>query len=133
MADLIDELQKEHAAVTALLAEIKQLGVASPQARDKLMLAEKGLLGHLRKEDERLYPVLHDAAARDPKLARTLEVFAAEMQEVSKTALGFIAKYRAGGDAMEFAKDFGRLSFALSTRLKREESILYVAYRQHAA
>jgi hypothetical protein len=133
MGDLIDELRKEHASIVALLNEVKQLGVASQGARHKLALAEKGLLGHLRKEDERLYPVLQGAAADDPKLARTLEVFATEMQEVSKAALGFTAKYRDGGDAMEFAKDFGRLSFALSTRIKREESILYVAYRQHAA
>ncbi len=133
MADIVDELQKEHAAIVAILAEIKQMGIGSQEAQHKFILAEKGLLGHLRKEDEHLYPALRKAAASDPKLQSTLEVFAREMEEVSRTALAFLAKYRDGGDLMEFARDFGRLSFALSSRIKREETILYKEYRRIAA
>ncbi len=128
MSDLVAELKKEHAAIVAILGEIKAKGIGSKEAQHKLQLAKNGLLGHLRKEDERLYPALRKAAQTDDKVRQMLDSFAAEMAEVSKAALAFFEKYQSGGDGIEFARDFGRLVGTLASRIRNEESILYAAY-----
>ncbi len=130
MGDLVAELKKEHAALIAILGEVKAKGVGSKEGQQKLDLAKKGLLGHLRKEDERLYPALQKAAQGDEKIKRMLDGFAAEMAEVSKAALAFFEKYATGGDGIEFARDFGRLSGALSARIRKEETVLYAEYQR---
>lgn len=61
-------------------------------------------------------------------LKRTLDLFAREMETISKEALHFLDKYLSGGSGLEFARDFGRLYMNLSQRIGKEESILYPEY-----
>jgi len=128
VSELIEELRKEHAVIAEALAKVNKLGITSEKGQMVLLAAKNGLLAHLEKEDEQLYPVLHSAAEHDADLKRILDLFAKDMDKISKAALEFFEKYATGGSGIEFAKDFGGLLAALSIRIGREESILYRKY-----
>jgi Hemerythrin HHE cation binding domain len=130
MGDLVAELKKEHAALAALLGEIKARGFGSPEVARKLLLVRHGLSGHLRKEDEQLYPVLRRAAERDERLRHLVDVFAREMTEVARTAHDFFTKYAEGGDGAAFMREFGRVAALLAARIRNEEALLYAAYEK---
>ena len=128
MSKLIEELGKEHSVIAEALNKVKSLGFTSEEGQNTLLAAKDGLLAHIKKEDEQLYPVLDNAAESDANLRRTLDTFAEDMNEISKAAYEFFDKYSTGGSGIEFAKDFGRLSATLSQRIRREERILYQTY-----
>ncbi len=128
MPDLVTELKKEHEFIAETLNEIKDLGIISDEGQKTLQAVKNGLLEHLKKEDMRLYPVLNRAAESDVALQRTLDVFAKDMKDITESALEFFGKYAEGGFDFEFAQDFGRLCAALSSRISKEENILYKKY-----
>lgn len=128
MSMLIERLKREHGAMVEALNKIKELGVGSKEGQDKLRSTKIGLLAHLKAEDGQLYPVLNQAAKNDQSLRRTVEMFARDMEVVSKEALNFFDKYARGGSGLEFAKDFGRLYSLLAQRISKEEKSLYPAY-----
>lgn len=131
MAMLIEDLKKEHAEIAGLLKEVKMLGVGSREGKAKLLLAKEGLLSHLKKEDEQLYPVLKKEAEKSPELKRTLEIFANEMDSISEVVLNFFEKYSGSAPSgIGFAKDLGGIFVGLETRIRREENILYREYEK---
>jgi len=130
VSKLIDELREEHTIITTTLNKVEKIGSFSKKGQDVLLLAKSALLSHLKKEDEQLYPVLHESAKKDTALKRTLDMFAKDMEEISKSVLEFFDKYSEGGSGMEFAKDYGRFFAALSSRIRREEDILYAKYNE---
>ena len=130
MSKLIDELKEEHTTITTTLNKVEKIGAFSKKGQDVLLSAKSALLSHLKKEDEQLYPVLHESAKKDTALKRTLDMFAKDMEEISKSVLEFFDKYSEGGSGMEFAKDYGRFFAALSSRIRREEDILYAKYNE---
>ncbi len=125
MGALVTELKDEHRKIAEALAEVQEKGIGSKEGQAKLLSAKEGLLSHLKKEDERLYPPLKKAAEKDERLKGLLEMFAKDMQDVSKGAMDFFGKYAKGGSGLEFAKDFGHLSAVLTSRIRKEETILY--------
>ncbi len=125
MSDLVDSLKKEHNILVEALDSMMKLGVTTKEGQEKLYSAKEALLAHLSLEDKELYPVLRRAAESDDSVRSTLDIFAKDMEEISKTALSFFAKYAQGGDSLEFAKELGRLLAALRNRIGREEDILY--------
>ncbi len=130
MSALIEQLQEEHNVLVSILEEVVKLGISSQAGQDKLQSAKAGLLAHLAKEDEHLYPVLVGAADQDEALKRTLDRFATDMDTISKVALDFFDKYANGGSGIEYAKDYGQLKAALSNRIRNEESVLYKEYEK---
>lgn len=128
MSDLIDKLKKEHNILVEALDSMTRLGVTSKEGQEKLYSAKEALLAHLNLEDKELYPVLRKAAESDDSVRSTLDIFAKDMEEISKTALSFFSKYSQGGDSLEFAKELGRLIGALKNRIGREEDILYAQF-----
>ncbi|MGX5175370.1 hemerythrin domain-containing protein [Aliikangiella sp. IMCC44653] len=130
MSRLVEELKQEHKAIVHNLNQIKALGVTSEEGQKKLALAKAGLLAHLRKEDEKLYPKMKIEAAANPELKRTLDLFGKDMDKVSSAALAFFDKYAGGGSGLEFAKDFGLLIATLTQRIHKEENVLYEKYNQ---
>ncbi len=111
-----------------LLNQINSLGIYSEEGKLKLRESERILLMHLKKEDLEFYPILKIAAETNAELKRTLDVFAKDMDSISKSALDFFNKYKTGGSGIEFARDFGRLFSVLQMRIGREERILYPEY-----
>ncbi len=128
MSKLVEELKKEHATIAETLNKVNVLGISSEEGQNTLLSAKSGLLAHLKKEDEYLYPILNKAAESDANLKRTLEMFAKDMEAISKAALEFFKKYSGGGSGLEFAKGFGRLFATLSQRIHREENVIYKKY-----
>ncbi|MBI5626215.1 MAG: hemerythrin domain-containing protein [Nitrosomonadales bacterium] len=128
MSQLIIELKKEHEVIANILGEASKLGITSKEGQMKLMDAKKGLLAHLKKEDDQLYPVLKKAAQNDQNLGRTLDFYAKDMEGISKAAVAFFNKYAQGGSGMEFAKDIGGLFSTLKSRIRKEEDVLYKEY-----
>ncbi len=92
------------------------------------------LLAHLKKEDDQLYGVLQAKARDDANLARTLNAFASDMQEISRFAHGFFAKLSDHHVPCEdMVRDFGTLVGLLGNRVRREEIVLYPAYDRAVA
>jgi len=125
MSKLVNELKAEHVVLVNVLGEIKTMGVSSNEGRAKLMAAKDGLLAHLGKEDQMLYPVLKDKAKTDAGVKTMLDTFAKDMDGIATAAMAFFNKYEQGGSDIEFAKDFGALYGALGNRIRKEEAILY--------
>lgn len=128
MSKLVDELKNDHSVLSETLKKIKSLGISSADGQEMLLAAKSGLLTHLKKEDEQLYPVLYNAAKSDANLKQTLDFFAKDMDVISKTAFGFFDKYSEGGSGLEFAEDCGQLFATFSQRLRKEEDIIYAEY-----
>ena len=128
MSVLTNELKSEHQGLVSTLNEVKALGISSQEGITKLLAAKNGLLAHLSKEDQKLYPVLNKEAEGNSTLKTKLDMFAKDMDGISKAALDFFAKYQSGGEGLEFAKDFGGLVAVLGQRIQREESILYAEF-----
>lgn len=97
---------------------------------DGLKSVREMLLAHLRKEDAELYPVLRKAADKDANIKETLELFAKDMDEISKAAMAFFAKYTSEGEGTAFAREFGSLYATMQGRIRREENNLYKVYEK---
>jgi iron-sulfur cluster repair protein YtfE (RIC family) len=130
MSPLITELKRQHVAILEVLDAVNTLGIASARGQEKIMAAKTLLLAHLAKEDETLYPVLRKGTETDGELRRYLEILSKDMARISESALGFFQKYAASDHGAEFARDFGSLSARLSSRIRKEEAILYPAYER---
>lgn len=125
MSKLVEELKREHSVIADILNEVSKLGISTVDGQKKLLDAKTGLLAHLKKEDEQLYPVLRKAAEKDTALQQTLDIFAKDMAGISTAAVGFFGKYANGGSGLEFARDIGGLFTTLKSRIRKEEDILY--------
>lgn len=128
MTALIAELKKEHSKIVAALNEVKKLGIRSKEGQAKLQSVQESLLAHLRKEDEQLYPALKKGAEQNKDLKNTLDLFAIDMENVSKVALEFYDKYSEGTLDEEFAREFEKLFEAINSRIRHEEEVLYDEY-----
>ncbi len=125
MSALIDEFKKDHSEIIDTLKEIKELGVLSEEGQAKLISAKESLLEHLKKEDERLYPVLRKEAEHNEKLKELLDVFAVDMENVSKVVMEFFDKYSEEVVDSAVTGAFEELFAAFRNRIRNEEDILY--------
>ncbi len=125
MSALIDEFKKEHSEIIDTLKEIKELGVLSEEGQAKLISAKESLLEHLKKEDELLYPVLRKEAEHNEKLKELLDVFAKDMENVSRVVMDFFDKYSEDVIDSAVTDEFEHLFAAFRNRIRHEEDILY--------
>ncbi len=130
MSKLIDELKKEHSLILDTLFKVNVLDVISKEGQDKLFETKSVLLAHLKKEDEKLYPVLRKAAEKDENLKRTLDIYANDMEGISTSAREFLDKYAEGSSGSELANDFGIISVFLYKRIQSEEEVLFKEYER---
>lgn len=130
MSKLIDDLEREHRVLIEVLESVKKLGFNTKEGLDKLISIKTALLAHLKKEDADLYPILKRDAIKDDVLKQTLDFFAKDTEEISKFAMQFFEKYAQGGQGNEFARDFGKLSQTLSSRMRKEETSIYREFRK---
>ncbi len=131
MSILIEELKKEHSEILAELNEVKKLGILSKEGQDKLMSLEVSLFAHLEMEDDELYPALRKEAEHNNSIKDTLDLFAIDMENVSKIVREFFEKYSegfSGIDIKELSEDFENLLTALTKRICNEEESLYDEY-----
>lgn len=128
MSRLIEELKTDHSVLLSMLNRVKELGISSEDGQKILIQSKEALLGHLNKEDRDLYPALRKAAEKDKNLQGIIDLFAKDMEKVSKAALDFFNKYSVGSTGIEFAIDYGKFLGELRIRMKKEEVILYPEY-----
>jgi iron-sulfur cluster repair protein YtfE (RIC family) len=124
MSKLVQELKGDHEKLAQVLSNALSKG-PTKEGLQLLTTTKAALLAHLKKEDTFLYPELKKAAVTDKHLKSTIDMFAADMDKISKAAVDFFNKWEKGGDGVEFAKDIGSLISALRSRIHREESALY--------
>ncbi|MHC4266828.1 MAG: hemerythrin domain-containing protein [Planctomycetota bacterium] len=130
MSALIEEFKREHLGIIALLNEVKELGILSKEGQAKLMSIKASLLEHLWSENERIYPVLWKEAERNKDLKELLDLFAIEMEGVSKVVEQFFNKFHEGTLDKNFPHEFEDLFAVVSKRIKNEEDILYGEYEK---
>ncbi len=128
MSILIEELKKEHAEIVATLNEVKKLGILSKEGQNKLMSVEASLLAHLEIEDDQMYPALPKEAEQNKNLKNTLDLFAMDMDNVSKVVQDFFEKYSEDLSGEDLPEDFENLYTALIKRISNEEESLYEEY-----
>jgi len=125
---LIDELKKEHSEILATLNEVKKLGILSKEGQGKLTSLEVSLLAHLEMEDDQLYPAFKKEAEHNNSIKDTLELFALDMEGVSKIVREFFEKYSEEFSGDELSEDFENFLAALNKRICNEEESLYDEY-----
>ena len=92
------------------------------------MSIKASLLEHLWNENERIYPVLRKEAEHNKSLKELLDLFAIEMENVSKVVEQFFNKFHEGTVDRNFTHEFEAVFAAISKRIKNEEEILYGEY-----
>ena len=125
MSALIEGFKKDHSEIIDTLKEVKELGILSEEGQAKLRSAKESLLEHIKKEDERLYPVLRKEAEHNKKLKEILDVFTVDMENVSRVVMEFFDKYSEGVIDSTVKGAFDDLFAAFRNRIRNEEDILY--------
>jgi iron-sulfur cluster repair protein YtfE (RIC family) len=128
MSALIEEFKREHSEILAILNEVKELGILSKEGQAKLMSIKASLLEHLWNENERIYPVLWKEAEHNKDLKELLDLFAIEMEGVTKVVQQFFDKFYEGTVDSNSPHEFEEFFAAISKRIKNEEEILYGEY-----
>ncbi len=128
MSALIEEFKREHSEILAILNEVEELDILSKEGQAKHMSVKTILLEHLKKEDVKFYPVLYKAAEHNKSLKNVLDLFAMDMENVSRVVLEFFDKGPRGVLGKELQGEFESLFVALRERIKNEEDILYGEY-----
>ncbi len=128
MSALIEEFKREHSEILAILNEVKELGILSKEGQARLMSIKASLLEHLWNENERIYPVLWKEAEHNKNLKELLDLFAIEMEGVTKVVQQFFDKFHEGTVDRNFTHEFEAVFAAISKRIKNEEEILYGEY-----
>ena len=130
MSALIEELRREHSEILAILSEVEGLGILSKEGQSKIMSVKTILLEHLKKEDVKFYPALYKVVEHNNNLKNTLDLFAMDMENVSRIALEYFDKYSRGVLGKELQDEFESLIVALRNRIKNEEDILYLEHER---
>jgi DUF438 domain-containing protein len=130
MDTLTKHLNNEHRDLLIKLNRVKMLGRISPEAKDLLFNSKQILLSHLKKEDERLYPILEKAGENNEKINKLAKTFASKMETISTGAIDFLKKYEKENEGIKFAADLGGLLVTLRHRVFKEESALYEMFNE---
>jgi iron-sulfur cluster repair protein YtfE (RIC family) len=130
MTALIEEFKREHSEILAVLNEVKELGILSKEGQTKLMSIKACLLEHLWNENERIYPVLWKEAEHNKDLKELVDLFAIEMEDVTKAVQQFFKKLHEGTVDRNFPHEFKAFFAAISKKIKNEEEVFYVEYEK---
>ena len=127
---LIEELKEEHKNLNEKLLTIREHGCNSDKGKKVLFEYKNTLLAHLKKEDKELYPPLVSAAETDSKIKIILEIFADEINIVSKKAINFFDKYSQDYPDKDFNEDASDLIELIKNRINKEENLLFIKYEE---
>ena len=130
MLALIKEFKNEHSKIIKVLSEAMEFGIQTKEGQAKLMSAKAILIEHFNKEDEKLYPVLWKEAEHNKKLKKLLELFANDLELVSRNVTEFFDKYSKGVLDTIFAEEFQNLYAVLYERMMYEEYRLYDEFEE---
>ena len=130
MSVLIEEFKKEHSEIVDTLKKVKEYGILTREGQDKLMSVKPSLIEHLDVEDEKFYPVLWKEAEQNIKLKEALQIFAKDLENISRVVFGFFDSYDKGVLGDRLSGDFETLFMVIRYRMENEENILYGEYEK---
>jgi len=130
MSQFIETLKEEHKLVLKTLENVRGGNLTNLEKLNNLRGSKEALLGHLKKEDEILYPFLNKEAEKDEKLASELNVYAKEMKKISDFVFNFYKKYENNENisTILFRSDLALFIATLKDRILKEEIYLYKEY-----
>ncbi len=129
MVKLIEEFKKEHSLIVDTLSKSRKIGVDSREGQDKILSAKDFILAHLKKEDEKLYPLLRKAAKSSQRLKELLGEFDKDMNEITSYTLEFFNDYTATTGS-ELAMELEKFVTMLERRILREETFLFAEFEK---
>ncbi len=121
----VQHFVEEHAGILLALQVIRESGIGSPEGMEALRRLESRLLDHVEREEQEVYAPLRRRATTEPKLRRTLELFADDLEDVTRTVLAFFDRYRGGDPDDELPGRFGEMAATLKARVRMEETVLF--------
>lgn len=126
MNQFVDELKNEHRKIVDLFDKID--GSKGFNAKKELIKELTSLVtGHLKKEDERLYPVL--ATSKNEGVAKLGAIFSNAMKDNSEKFMTFVEKFLNSADLNdELSGMYKKISEKIKNRVIIEEAVLYPAY-----
>ncbi len=130
MSALIEEFNKEHNEIIEALKNVEELGILTNEGQAKLISIKTTLLEHLKEEDEKFYPVLWKEAEQNKKLKEELEVFAKDLDSITRVVFGFFDRHDKGVLGAKLLTDFETLFMVLRNRMWNEENFLYGEYEK---
>ena len=92
------------------------------------MSVKPSLIEHLDEEDEKFYPVLWKEAEQNIKLKEVLQIFAKDLENISRVVFRFFDSYDKGVLDDRLSGDFETLFTVIRYRMENEENILYGEY-----
>ena len=131
MSKFIENLKSEHRKLFKLLELCKKgQGIVGGEWKNDLFSAKNLFIGHLKKEDNSLYPELLKAAEKDTGLKKKTDKFIEDMKSISKKALAFFNQYTSVSAGTEFVRDYAEVEILLKSRMKQEEENLFPEYEK---
>jgi len=130
MNAFIKELKKDHEQLLEILLEAQNMGLGTDAGRNKLMETKQLLVGHLEKEDRKLYPEMKKLAASNAYDMKVIDGFVNEMKGLTKDIVSFIGKVGGTDKSIEFAKELGKIISVVRMRIRKEEIQLYPLYER---
>ena len=130
MLALLEEFKKEHSGIVDTLKKVKEYGILTREGQDKLMSVKPSLIEHLDEEDEKFYPVLWKEAEQNIKLKEVLQIFAKDLENISRVVFRFFDSYDKGVLDDRLSGDFETLFTVIRYRMENEENILYDEYEK---
>lgn len=125
---LIDELKDDHMQMAELLGSLKGRELNADQKMNKLMQAKMMLIAHLEKEEKLLYPaIIESTSLRAYSIAGE---FAKDMKNLSAEINEHFTTFANDLNRNQSLKGLGTVIAKLSTRIRREENILYPEYEK---
>ena len=128
MPQLISQLKKEHKSIEEKLNAVKAIGIGRKAGRELFLAIGNELLTHMSKEDEVLFPALKGKRGPDGISEKIISTYIEDMSKASAIAHDFFKKHSSLDSEIDFVKDYGKLSVALKSRMKREEEIFFPQY-----
>lgn len=125
---LIRELNADHAVLMRAVDTIHAAGSYSPEVKKLLVKTRDALIRHIEKEEKEFYPLMREAAGKNPELKNTLTVMGLEMDQIAAKALGLIDGWIEDDGGASFQDEFDAFRTILSGRISREEKSLYSKY-----
>ena len=130
MLALLEEFKREHSEIVDTLKEVEKYGILTKKGQSKLISVKPSLIEHLDEEDEKFYPVLWKEAEQNKKLKEVLQIFAKDLENISRVVFRFFDSYDKGVLDDRLSGDFETLFMVIRYRMENEENILYGEYEK---
>lgn len=124
---LIEELKEDHRKLSELLVSLKGPGLGAEEKLKRLLEARSMLIAHLQKEEQQLYPALIEGAGPGSysmagEFAKGMQSLSVEVNQYFDQCIKILESNNPTLDG------FGTVLAKLTTRIRREETILYPEY-----